>query len=185
MRALGVDYGERRIGLAVSDPTGLVAQSLSVIGRTSDEASAEAIGDLAVQLDVDTIVVGLPCNMNGSLGPAAERCQAFARLLEARTGLKVVLYDERLTTSIAERMLVAADVSRGKRKRVVDAVAAALMLQGYLDSRQRSGPPPAPNAAAAGAAPEAAGDTNGVPAADRVAKVLADEAAQGDERGDG
>ncbi|GMA52111.1 putative pre-16S rRNA nuclease [Alicyclobacillus contaminans] len=137
MRILGIDYGRARIGLALSDPTGLVAQPLTVLHRESDEAAAERIAALAEQHEVERVVVGWPRNMNGSVGERAKQCQAFAALVEAKTGIPVDLYDERLTTVAAERMLVAANLRREKRRTVVDGVAAAMMLQGYLDGFRR------------------------------------------------
>ncbi|MCL6515965.1 Holliday junction resolvase RuvX [Alicyclobacillus sp.] len=136
MRILGVDYGRARIGIAVSDPTGLVAQQLTVLRREDDEQAAKAIAELAREHRVDEIVVGHPKNMNGSVGERAAQCEAFADLLRRRTGLPVALYDERLTTVAAERMLVSADVSRRRRRQVIDAVAATVLLQGYLDWRR-------------------------------------------------
>ncbi|CAM3730629.1 Holliday junction resolvase RuvX [Alicyclobacillus pomorum] len=139
MRTLGVDYGLAKIGLAISDPTGLLAQGLSVLRRTSDEQAVEAIVNVIREYDVKQVVVGLPRHMNGSIGERAEQCQAFADLIEKAAGIPVHMYDERLTSVAAERMLIGANVRRDKRKKVVDEVAATLMLQGYLDrqSHQR------------------------------------------------
>ncbi|MCL6598243.1 MAG: Holliday junction resolvase RuvX [Alicyclobacillus macrosporangiidus] len=133
MRTLGVDYGSARIGLAISDPTGLLAQSLTVLARESDDQAARAIREMAREHGVEEIVVGYPRHMNGSAGGRAAQCEAFAERLREETGLPVVLYDERLTTVAAERMLIAADVSRRRRKQVIDSVAATVLLQGYLD----------------------------------------------------
>lgn len=138
MRILSVDYGLARIGLALSDPTGMLAQGLSVLKRTSDATAIADIHHIASEREVTEIVVGLPRNMDGSIGPRAQHCQAFASALAERTGLPVVMYDERLTTVVAERMLVAADVSRRKRRQVIDAVAATILLQGFLDSRRNA-----------------------------------------------
>jgi putative Holliday junction resolvase len=133
MRMLGIDYGMARIGLALSDPTGLLAQPFSVLPRVSDKAAVHAICEVAKEYDVDVMVVGWPRNMNGSVGPRATACEVFAERLRVQSGRKVELYDERLTTVAAEKMLVSADVRRKDRKQVVDAIAAAMMLQGYLD----------------------------------------------------
>jgi len=137
MRIMGLDVGERTIGVAVSDELGLTAQGVAVIRRTSKEADAAALQRLIEQYGVAAIVVGLPVNMDGTLGPMGERCRAFARFLEKRLALPVHLWDERLTTVLAERTLLAADLSRRRRRQVVDKVAAAVMLQGYLDAKRR------------------------------------------------
>ncbi|GGJ12001.1 putative pre-16S rRNA nuclease [Alicyclobacillus cellulosilyticus] len=139
MRILAVDYGQARIGLALSDPTGMVAQALAVLPRRSDAEAAAEVARLAQDHGVERIVVGLPRNMDGSEGETAARCRRFARQLTAASGLPVEMYDERLTTAAAERMLVAADVGRRKRRQVLDAVAATLLLQGYLDARRAKG----------------------------------------------
>lgn len=133
MRILGVDYGTVRIGLALSDPTGLLAQGLSVLQRKSDAAAVTEIVRIIRERDVNAVVVGLPRNMNGSYGEKAELCRVFADKIREACGLPVDLYDERLTTVAAERMLIGADVSRKKRKQVIDAVAATVLLQSYLD----------------------------------------------------
>jgi putative Holliday junction resolvase len=137
-RTLGIDYGDVRIGIAVSDAMGWIAQGVETITRKSEEADLARIGELIKQYDVDKIVVGLPKNMNGTIGPRGELCQQFAEILKSKFGLPVILWDERLSTMAAERMLVSADVSRKKRKQVVDKMAAAIILQNYLD-RQQSG----------------------------------------------
>jgi putative Holliday junction resolvase len=136
MRVLGIDYGRSRIGLAISDPSGMLAQSLTVIRRESDEQAAQEVARIADEQAAEALVVGLPRNMDGSLGERAEQCRAFAERLAAVTGLAVEMYDERLTTMAAERMLIAADMGRRRRRQVVDKLAAALMLQGYLDRRR-------------------------------------------------
>ncbi|OFW79040.1 MAG: Holliday junction DNA helicase RuvA [Alicyclobacillus sp. RIFOXYA1_FULL_53_8] len=136
MRILSVDYGLARIGLALSDPTGFLAQGLSVLKRKSDEIAVGQIADLVREREVDRVVVGLPLNMNGSTGERALQCQAFAELLRNQVGVEVVMYDERLTTVAAERILIEADMRRKNRKQVIDAVAATILLQSYLDSLQ-------------------------------------------------
>jgi putative holliday junction resolvase len=133
MRILGVDYGLARIGLALSDPTGFLAQGLSVLKRESDEAAVKRIGEIVSEHGVDRIVVGLPRHMNGDVGERGLMCQAFGKRLEEQLGIEVDFYDERLTTVAAERVLAEADMSRKKRKKVVDAIAATILLQGYLD----------------------------------------------------
>ncbi len=134
MRILGVDYGLARIGLALSDPTGLLAQGLTVLKRKSDSDAALAIHQLVLEHGVQQIVVGLPLNMNGSEGERALQCREFANLLRDVCHLEVVLYDERLTTVSAERILIEAQVRRKDRRQVVDSVAASILLQSYLDS---------------------------------------------------
>lgn len=136
MRILSVDYGLARIGLALSDPTGFLAQGLSVLKRKSDEIAVGQIADLVREREVERVVVGLPLNMNGSTGERALQCQAFAELLRNQVGVEVVMYDERLTTVAAERILIEADMRRKNRKQVIDAVAATILLQSYLDSLQ-------------------------------------------------
>jgi len=136
-RILGLDLGEKTIGVAVSDEMGWTAQGVETIRRESKEKDLARLQTLIDQYQVGEIVVGLPKNMNGTIGPRGESCQAFASLLAERTSLPVHLWDERLTTMAAERMLIAADVSRQKRKKVIDKMAATLILQGYLDARSR------------------------------------------------
>ncbi|MCX7600151.1 MAG: Holliday junction resolvase RuvX [Armatimonadetes bacterium] len=135
MRLLGVDYGTARIGLALSDPTGAVATPLAVIESTGDTgADAAAVARIASREKADKIVLGLPRRMSGESGPEAREAAEFARLLREASGLPVVLWDERLTTALAERVLVAADVRRAERRARVDKVAAALILQSYMDA---------------------------------------------------
>jgi putative Holliday junction resolvase len=136
-RILGLDYGERTIGVAVSDEMGWTAQGVETIRRESKEKDLARLREIIAHYAVGEIVVGLPKNMNGTIGPRGEACQAFATMLGQKTGLPVHLWDERLTTMAAERMLIAADVSRQKRKKVIDKMAATLILQGYLDAKSR------------------------------------------------
>lgn len=134
---MGLDYGERRIGVAISDAFGWTAQGSEVIDRKIVKDEFGRIAELVRLNEVDRIVVGLPKNMNGTIGPSGENCIAFAKLLEQKLGLPVQLWDERLTTVAAERTLLEADVSRGKRKQVIDKMAAAILLQSYLDSKPK------------------------------------------------
>ena len=134
MRALGIDFGDKRIGVALSDPLGIIASALTVIERKSDEAALKSIVALAQEHEVECIVVGLPRSLDGSLGPQAQRVQAFVESLMLCTDIPVVTWDERFSTYDAERVLVEAGVKRDKRKRHRDSVAAAFILQGYLDS---------------------------------------------------
>lgn len=135
MRRLGLDYGDRRIGVALSDELGWTAQALEVIGRTNREEDLERIVRLVEEHRVGEVVVGLPKNMNGTIGPRGEIAMAFAERLRERLDIPVVLWDERLSTVSAERTLVSADVSRKKRKQVIDKMAASIILQNYLESK--------------------------------------------------
>ena len=139
MRILGLDYGDRRIGVALSDAFGWTAQGLEVIDRkdVGEEGDVRRIRELVREHGVEEIVIGLPKNMNGTVGPRGEICIAFADKLKATLSMPVHLWDERLTTVAAERTLLDADVSRRKRKQVIDKMAAAILLQNYLDSRGR------------------------------------------------
>lgn len=134
MRLMGLDYGDKTIGVALSDELGWTAQGLEVIRRQSEEQDLTRLKQIVGQYGVTEIVVGLPKNMNGTIGPRGEICIAFAQGLERILQLPVHLWDERLTTVSAERMLISADVSRKKRKQVIDKMAAAIILQGYIDS---------------------------------------------------
>lgn len=136
MKVLAVDWGWAKYGLAVSDDLGLTAHGLGTFSRRSEAQMLDAIAAQVGALHVEAIVVGLPKNMDGSDGPSAEAARAFAKALEDRSRLPVHLWDERLTTMAAERMLVAAGVRRRARRGVVDQVAATLILQGYLDRQQ-------------------------------------------------
>ncbi len=136
-RYLGVDLGTRRIGVALSDELGLIAQALPTLEPPKEEDTLAAIRALIDQYGVAEVVVGLPKNMDGTLGPAAEKALAFAKRLEEGGRVKVTMWDERLTSKAAERLLIEADVRRAKRKRTVDQMAAVLILQGFLDRRRR------------------------------------------------
>lgn len=134
-RLMGVDYGEAVIGLAVSDETGQIAQGLSALRRRGGGGDLDAIADLARGREVAAIVVGHPRNMDGSIGPSAQAAEAFARALGDRTGLPVHLWDERLSTRQAERVMIEAGVRRARRRAALDVAAAILILQGFLDHR--------------------------------------------------
>lgn len=133
MRIMGLDVGEKRIGIALSDPMGWTAQGHSVLQRASNRDFA-ALKGLCSDNEVDLIVVGLPLNMNGSEGPKALEVREFARELGSYTELPIEFWDERLTTVTAEKILIQADVSRRKRKQVIDKMAATFILQSYMDS---------------------------------------------------
>ncbi|MGO0060313.1 Holliday junction resolvase RuvX [Brevibacillus fluminis] len=137
MRVIGLDYGDKTIGVAVSDELGWTAQGVETIRRQSGEKDLARLRELIGQYQVGKIVVGLPKNMNGTIGPRGELCQKFADKLAREFSLPVTLWDERLTTMAAEKMLISADVSREKRKKVIDKMAATLILQGYLDANSR------------------------------------------------
>ncbi|MBP2119737.1 putative Holliday junction resolvase [Cohnella lubricantis] len=133
---MGLDYGDKRIGVAMSDLFGWTAQGVEVIERKKEGDYLDRIRELVREHEVESIVVGLPKNMNGTIGPRGEICMAFAEELRQTLSMPVHLWDERLTTVAAQRTLLEADVSRRKRKLVVDKMAAAILLQNYLDSRQ-------------------------------------------------
>ena len=136
MRILALDLGEKRIGVAVSDELLMTAQGLCVIASKGAAKDLEQIAELIRNQAVSMIVLGLPRNMDGSIGPMAEKVREFGRLLQNQhPDVPVEYWDERLTTAGAQRMLIGADVSRVKRRQVVDKVAAVLILQGYLDCR--------------------------------------------------
>ena len=126
MRVIGLDYGTKTVGVALSDALGITAQPVETITR---------IEEIISQNDVTKIVVGLPKNMNNTIGERAEACMEFANNLERRTGLEVVMWDERLTTVSADKALMESGVRRENRKAVIDQIAAVFILQGYLDSQ--------------------------------------------------
>ncbi|MGL4344271.1 MAG: Holliday junction resolvase RuvX [Cellulosilyticaceae bacterium] len=137
MRILGLDYGTKTTGVAVSDPLGFTAQGLEIIRRTDEfniKPTINRIAELCAQYQVEKIVLGFPKNMNNTVGERGERTMEFKTKLENKLHLPVVLWDERLSTVSAENMLIDADVSRGKRKQVIDKVAATIILQNYLDT---------------------------------------------------
>ncbi|MBB6735432.1 Holliday junction resolvase RuvX [Cohnella zeiphila] len=139
MRTMGLDFGDKRIGVAISDAFGWTAQGAEVIERKREGDYLERIRELVRDNEVDAIVVGLPKNMNGTIGPRGEICIAFAEELKQALPVAVHMWDERLTTVAAQRTLLEADVSRRKRKQVVDKMAATILLQNFLDSRQKRG----------------------------------------------
>lgn len=133
LRVMALDVGDRRIGVALSDPEGILASTLSVIKRTNREADLTKVADLAAQHEVGAIVVGLPTRLDGTIGEQAAKVQSLARELARKVSQPIVFWDERLTTAAAERMMIDAGFRRQKRKERIDAAAAALILQGYLD----------------------------------------------------
>lgn len=137
MRALALDVGDKTIGVAVSDLLGLTAQGVETIRRTSNKADFKRLGELVAQFEAETFVIGLPKNMDGTEGTRCELVRKFAaKLCAAFPNLKQIFWDERLSTVAATKSLIAADVSRGKRKKVIDKMAAVYILQGWLDSRK-------------------------------------------------
>lgn len=135
MRVMGLDYGDRRIGVAISDELRWTAQGLTVVETRRDGGELDKIAEIAKEHDVSEVVVGLPKNMNGTIGPRGEICQDFAVQVKQKLGIPVHLWDERLTTVAAERTLAEAEIGLKKRKQVVDKMAATLILQNYLDSK--------------------------------------------------
>lgn len=138
MRGLGLDVGERRIGVSLSDPEGILAMPLTVVDVRTEEEALERIAELAREHEVDRVVVGLPLSMDGSMGLQAQRVTAFADTLAERMEIPVDTWDERLSTVAAGRALTEAGVKRGKKRKRLDSAAACIILQGYLD-RSRSG----------------------------------------------
>jgi len=136
-RLAALDVGDKRIGVAVCDPLRLTAQPVGVVQRRGAKADCAAISALLAEYQIEKVVVGLPLSFSGSEGEQADRVRHFADRFQTETGLAVVYQDERLTTLQSERMLVGAGVRRDKRRQVIDKVAAALILQAYLDSQPR------------------------------------------------
>lgn len=135
MRIMGLDVGDKTIGIAVSDLMHLTAQGVKTLKRTNIEEDLKKLEQIIKERDVLKIVVGLPKNMNGSIGAQGEKVLKFAERLKKRFAVEIILWDERLTTVAAEKMLIHGDVSRSKRKRVIDMIAATYILQNYLDSQ--------------------------------------------------
>ncbi len=133
MRIMGLDVGEKRIGIAVSDPMGWTAQGHSVLIRGKLQNDMEHLAQLCTEYKIEKIVLGFPLNMNGTVGPKGEEIQGFGRVVQETLGLPVEYWDERLTTVAAQKVLLEANMSRRKRKDVIDKLAAVNILQGYLD----------------------------------------------------
>ena len=134
-RVLAVDLGEKNVGLAISDQLGWTAQGLPNLNYQNNQQAIAEIARLTKEYDVVEVVVGMPVNMNGSLGKQARRASKFAEELGTRLKLPVRIWDERLTTMQAQRLLLQASLSRKKRRSKIDRLAAQLILQSYLDSR--------------------------------------------------
>ena len=135
MRAMGLDVGTKTVGIAVADELGFSAQPITTVRRTNIKADLAAIAQLINEYGVTHLIVGLALNMNGSEGPRAEQCRKLGDAIAEYALLPVIYWDERLTSVAAEKSLIEADVSRAKRKQVVDQVAAVLILQGWLESQ--------------------------------------------------
>ena len=138
MRIMALDIGSRTIGIACSDALLMTAQGIETIRRTSLENDFNRLRELISEYEVHELVVGMPKNMNGTKGDRAEKTEEFVEKMKAVIDLPVTFWDERLSTVMAERQLIAADVSRKKRKGVIDKMAAVVILQGYLDRLQFS-----------------------------------------------
>jgi putative holliday junction resolvase len=140
VRILAIDPGTVRLGLALSDPSGTIAQPLSVLARRSEAEDLKALTELAERHEVGMIVIGLPRLMDGRLDTAAQQAQAFGAQVARATGRPVAYWDERLTSVAAERYLIEQGKRRSKRRQEIDRMAATLLLQGYLDYRAGRGP---------------------------------------------
>ncbi len=142
MRVLGLDYGTKTVGVAVSDPLGITAQGLETISRKEENKLRKTLArieELCREYEVKTIVLGLPKNMNNTVGERAQAAEEFREMLERRTALPVVMWDERLTTVMAENVLKENGVRREERKKYIDKIAAVFILQSYLDMMSSSG----------------------------------------------
>lgn len=133
-RIMGLDIGDKTIGVSVSDLLGITAQGITTIKRKSKKQDVEELKKIIDEYDVKKIVSGLPINMNGSIGPRAQKVQNLCEFISLETGLEVDFWDERLSTMEVENMLIQGDVSRKKRKKVIDKLSAVIILQGYMDS---------------------------------------------------
>lgn len=138
MRIMGLDYGSKTVGVAVSDPLGITAQGIEIIRREKESKLRQTLARIEAlikEYQVKSIVLGFPKNMNNTIGDRAEKSLAFKEMLEKRTGLEVIMWDERLTTVEANRTLIEGKIRREDRSKYVDMLAAVYILQGYLDSR--------------------------------------------------
>ncbi|MFI3172578.1 MAG: Holliday junction resolvase RuvX [Eubacteriales bacterium] len=137
MRIMGLDYGSKTIGVAISDPLGITAQGIETIERKSENKLRQSLARIEVlvkEYEVEKIVLGFPKNMNNTIGERGEKTLEFKEMLERRVGLEVIMWDERLTTVEAERILIESNVRRENRKKFIDKIAAVFILQGYLYS---------------------------------------------------
>lgn len=141
MRVMGLDYGSKTVGVAISDPLGITAQGIETIHRKAENKLRQTLArieELVKEYEVDKLVLGFPKHMNNTIGDRAEKSLELKAMLERRTGLPVIMWDERLTTLEAERTLIESKVRREDRKKYVDKIAAVFILQGYLDSIRMS-----------------------------------------------
>ncbi|MFU0783403.1 MAG: Holliday junction resolvase RuvX [Thermoanaerobacterium thermosaccharolyticum] len=138
MRTIGLDVGDKTIGVAISDPSGLIAQGIKTIKRSNLDDDIQEINKIINSFKAEEIVVGFPKNMNGTIGPQGQKVINFVEILKKEIDLPILLWDERLTTVEANRMLIeGADMRRDKRKKVIDKLAATIILQGYLDHKMK------------------------------------------------
>ncbi|NLL93150.1 MAG: Holliday junction resolvase RuvX [Clostridiales bacterium] len=138
MRIMGLDYGSKTVGVAISDPLFLTAQALEIVRRESENKLRKTLArieEIIKEYEVSEIVLGYPKNMNNTIGDRAEKSLEFKEMLERRTGLKVTMWDERLSTVAANRTMMEVGIRREDRSKYVDSIAAVFILQGYLDSR--------------------------------------------------
>jgi putative holliday junction resolvase len=138
MRVMGLDVGSKTVGVAISDALGWTAQGIETVRINEEEGEfrIDRIKELAQEYEVESVVVGLPKNMNNTIGPRGKASKAYGELIQSELAIPVKYWDERLSTMAAERVLLEADVSRKKRKKVIDKMAAMMILQGYLDSQK-------------------------------------------------
>jgi putative holliday junction resolvase len=134
LRVMALDVGEKTVGVAVSDPLGMIASPRETLRR--DGSELDRLERLVTAEEIGEVVVGLPISLNGTLGPSAERAKEFVKALQLRVSVPVTTFDERLTTAEAEKVLIAADTRRSKRRQVIDQIAATLILQGFLRARE-------------------------------------------------
>ncbi len=137
MRILGLDYGSRTVGVAVCDPLGITAQGVEIVRRKEEDKLRKTLArieEIIKEYQVEKIVLGLPLNMNDTEGVRVEKTREFAAMLERRSGLPIIMWDERLTTVEADNIMIEAGIRRENRKDYVDMIAAQIILQGYLDS---------------------------------------------------
>ena len=142
MRVMGLDYGSKTVGVAISDPLKVIAQPLETICRNEENKLRKTLARITAlceEYEVETIVLGLPCNMDGSEGERAEKSREFGEMLRRRTGIAPVYVDERLTTVEADEILEESDVRKSERKKVIDQLAACIILKEYLDGLRQSG----------------------------------------------
>ena len=132
-RLIGLDLGTKTIGVSMSDSSRIIASTFETINRTNTKLDIERILDICDEFKISGIILGYPINMNFTEGPRSQSTMSFAKLLELRTSIPIILWDERLSTSAAEKVLISADLSRKKRKDVIDKLAATYILQGILD----------------------------------------------------